>query len=254
MKYLFAFLFFGVSIFCNAQKNDSIQDRHNIIKLNLVSSALFTNSVVFSYERMIKTRPNHSWGVMGGAMRFPTVADFGSSIHVKDETKKTGFVVGGEYRLYLKKENKFPAPHGVYIGPYVNYYFFRNDRNLTYTPKDSQTTTSALLKTDINVLNIGAQLGYQFVFKNRWTVDMVIFGPSIAYYGMKLNLDGDFDLTEEEILQDEILAALTEKFPLIKDLLTEKDVKLQGKNTTWSAGFRYQLNVGYRFARIGKKK
>jgi hypothetical protein len=250
MKYLFAFLFFGGTIFCSAQKKDSIQLRHNTIKLNLVSSAIFTNSVVFSYERV--TKRNQSWVLTAGVMRFPTLADFGSSIHVKDETKKTGFVLGGEYRFYLKKENKYPAPHGVYIGPYTNYYLFSNDRNLTYTSSDGQTTTSALLKTDISVLNIGAQVGYQFVIKNRWTIDLVIFGPSVAYYGMKLNLDGDFDLTEEEILENEILAALTDRFPLIKDLLTDKDVKLQGTNSSWSAGFRYQLNVGYHFGRRKK--
>jgi hypothetical protein len=176
MKYLIAFLFFGGSIFCSAQKSDSVQLRRNSIKLNLVSSAIFSNSVVFSYERV--TKPNQSWVLTAGAMRFPTLADFGSSIKVKDETKHTGYVVGGEYRFYLKKENKYPAPHGVYVGPYVTYYYFGNDRNLEYTSPEDQSVTKALLKTELNVLNIGAQLGYQFVIKNRWTIDMVIIGPS----------------------------------------------------------------------------
>jgi len=250
MKYLATFLFFGTAIFCNAQKGDSTVQRRNTIKLNLITSAIFQNSTALSYERV--TKPNQSWVITVGNMRFPTLADFGSSIHVKDETQKSGFLVGGEYRFYLKKENKYPAPHGVYIGPYVNYYLFKNSRNLEYTSPDDQTTSSAILKTDINVLNIGAQLGYQFVIKNRWTIDMVIFGPSMAHYSMKLGLDGDFEITEEEILENEILTALTDKFPIIKDLITDKDVTLQGRNSTWSAGFRYQLNVGYHFGRRKK--
>ncbi len=250
MRYILTSLIVVAVLSCKAQQKDSTFTRLNTIKLNLISSALFSNSIVLSYERV--TKPNQSWGIMAGAMRFPTVADFGSSINVKDETKKTGFVLGGEYRFYLKKENKYHAPRGVYIGPYANYYFFRNDRSLAYTSPDDQTVTNALLKTDINVINIGAQLGYQFVIKNRWTIDMVIIGPSMAYYSMKLKLDGDFDISEEDILENEILKALTDKFPVVKDLLTDRDVNLQGRNSAWSAGFRYQLNVGYHFGR--KKK
>jgi hypothetical protein len=152
----------------------------------------------------------------------------------------------------LKKENKHRAPHGVYIGPFATYYFFNNERSLTYTSPETQVTSNANLKMDINVLNIGAQIGYQFVIKNRWTIDMVFLGPSVANYTMKLKLDSDLDF-DESILENEILAALVDRFPIVGDLLTDQTVKLQGRNSQWAGGFRYQLNVGYHFGRKKKK-
>jgi hypothetical protein len=249
MRYILTTFAIVLVVRCSAQQADSVQTHLNTIKVNLISSAIFRNSLVGSYERVLK--PRQSLGVMVGVVRFPTIADFGSLIHVVDDNKQTGFVVGAEYRFYLKKENKYLAPRGVYVGPYATYYGFKNDRALTYTSPDTQATTDALLTMDIKVLNIGAQLGYQFVIKNRFTIDLVIIGPSLANYQLKSTLEGDFDVTEEEILENEILAALTARFPGLKDLLTDKNLDLRGDNAAWSAGFRYQLNIGYRF---GKRK
>jgi hypothetical protein len=250
MKYFIAFFMFLALTLCNAQKQDSVPVRLNTIKFNLVSSALFKNSAVLSYERV--TKPNQSFAVMAGVVFFPTFRDFGSTIKVKDDTKKNGFVFGGEYRFYLAKENKYAAPHGVHVGPYINYFHFLNDRSLTFTSSDGQTTSNALLSTEINILNIGAQLGYQFIIGNRWAIDLIFIGPSVSQYGMKVDLGGGFDADEEAILENEIVAALVKRFPLIKDLITDQTVQLHGTTQQWSAGFRYQMNVGYHFGR--KKK
>jgi len=252
MKYFFVFLFALTFTISEGQKRDSLPHRLNTIKLNLVSRWLYSNSYVFSYERI--TKPNQSFAVMGGVVNFPSIADFGSSIKVKEERKKKGYVYGGEYRFYLQKENKFAAPHGVFVGPYVNYFHFSNDRTLVYTPPGNTTTSSALMTMDLNVLNIGAQLGYQFVIKDRWTIDLVFIGPSISNYSVKLKVNGDFDVSEQDILESEILSALVNRFPLIGDLLTDQSVKVQGKTQQWAGGFRYQANVGYHFGRKNKKK
>jgi len=251
MKYTFLLLVVLIASVCTAQKQDTLPARRNIIKLNLTTRWLYSNSTVLSYERI--TRPHQSFAVMAGVVNFPTIADFGSRIKVKEETKKRGYVYGGEYRFYLMKENKFAAPHGVFIGPYMNFFHFSNHRNLTYTSPGTTTSSSALMKMDLNVLNIGAQLGYQFVIKNRWTIDLVFIGPSISNYSVKIDLDGDFDVSEEEILESEILSALVDRFPLVGDLLTDKAVKAHGKTERWAPGFRYQFNVGYHFGRKKKK-
>jgi hypothetical protein len=166
---------------------------------------------------------------------------------VTDNTKHSGYVVGGEYRFYLKKENKYQAPHGVFIGPYANYFFFNNERK--FTSQDG--LSEAILDSKINVLNVGFQLGYQFVIKNRWTIDMIFLGPSASRYSLGLDLSGNFD--DESVLENEIIAALVDRFPLIKDLITDKNVDLHGTTSSWSGGFRYQLNVGYHFGRHKKR-
>jgi hypothetical protein len=224
---------------------DSTSSRLNTIKLNLVSSLLYSNSVALSYERMVK--PTQSWAVMAGYVQFPQFGTM-SSFTVRDEDSNAGFVVGGEYRFYLKKENKYAAPHGIYVGPFANYFEFSNGRSLTYTTP-AGTLLEGKLNSKIDVVNIGFQVGYQFVFKDRWTIDMIFIGPSLSSYSLKMKLDGNFGLTEEDILEHELLAALTDRFPLIKDLISKETVDVNGTKSKWGGGFRYQLNVGYRFGR-----
>lgn len=251
MKYIQALLFVLISSLCQAQKQDSLATRKNIIKINLMSSALYRNSAAFSYERV--TWPNQSVAVMLGIVKFPTIASFGSFIHVQDDTKKNGSVVGLEYRFYFKRENKYKAPHGLHAGPYINNFHFKNDRSIVYTPADGQPPSNAMLYSDINILNVGAQMGYQFIIGNRWAIDVVFIGPSVSHYSLKQRLDGDFEVDEEDILQNEMLTALAKRFPIIKDLLVDQTVNLHGTTQQWSAGFRYQLNVGYHFGRKKKK-
>jgi hypothetical protein len=53
-------------------------------------------------------------------------------------------------------------------------------------------------------------------------------------------------------LRDKFLAALTDRFPLIKDLLGNESVDVHGTSSKWAGGFRYQMNIGYRFGRAKK--
>ncbi len=71
-----------------------------------------------------------------GYQEFPKLISFGGGVNGEKEDKRIGYKVGGEYRFYLKKENKFLAPRGVYLGPYVSYLFFNNERGLTIENDD----------------------------------------------------------------------------------------------------------------------
>ncbi|MDH4091213.1 MAG: hypothetical protein OEV74_07195 [Cyclobacteriaceae bacterium] len=245
MRYIVAFIFILASTFCDAQLQDSARTRLNTIKVNLMTSFIYANSGAISFERV--TKPNESWSATIGYVQFPKLGRLGSGTTVSDKDNRGGYVIGGEYRFYLKKENKFQAPHGVFIGPYTNYFFFKNDRTLTSADGLSQ----AVLDSKITVLNIGFQLGYQFVIKNRWTIDLIFLGPSVSRYNIGLDLTGDFDA--DTILENEIVAALADRFPLIKDLITDQSVNLNGTTSKWSGGFRYQVNVGYHFGRSKKR-
>jgi hypothetical protein len=41
------------------------------------------------------------------------------------------------------------------------------------------------VKGNFYIFNIGVELGYQFVFWKRLTLDFVLIGPAISYYGGK---------------------------------------------------------------------
>lgn len=235
----------------NAQENDDGLSRRNTIKYHFISTALYEDeSFVLSYERI--TKPNQSFAIMAGVVQFPLSVNLGSIVNVTSDGAKNGFMFGGEYRFFLKKENKYPAPRGVFIGPYANTYRFGNDRTFTITPQDGSPPKEAILTSNISVINIGFQMGYQFVLNNRWTIDMVFIGPSISRYHLKARLDGDFDIDEEDLIGHELLLGLLDRFPLLKELLEDEEIDLQGSNNKWAPGFRYQLNLGYRFG--GGKK
>ncbi len=235
----------------SAQNNKDSLGRRNTIKYHVISTALYIDSYVLSYERIVK--PNQSFAIMAGFLQFPLSANLGSIINVTSDDSKNGQMLGGEYRFYLKKENKYPAPHGVFIGPYANLYRFDNDRTLRITPPDGSPPTQGVLASNISVFNIGFQMGYQFVLNNRWTIDMVFIGPSLSQYRLKANLDGDFDPEEGDLIKKELLLGLLDRFPLLKELLDDKEIDLSGSTSRWAPGFRYQLNFGYRFGG-GKKR
>jgi opacity protein-like surface antigen len=222
--------------------------RKNGIKLDVTSHLLYRSAFILSYERVLK--PNQTFAVMGGYQQFPKLTSLGSGIESTKDDERTGFKVGGEYRFYLKKENKYLAPHGVYIGPYLSYLYFKNERNIQVT-SETGTKTDAYLKSNINVFNVGFQAGYQFVINDRFTIDLTFIGPSMARYGAKFQLDGNFDVDEEHEYQNEILKAMVDRFPMLDDLIKDKEVDANGKSNSWSFGYRYQVLLGYRF---GHKK
>ena len=131
---------------------DAIENRRNTIKLDLTSNLLFRNALNFSYERV--RRPNQTYAITVGYQEFPKLTSIGTGIVTTDDSKKrTGFKVGGEYRFYLKKENKYQAPHGVYIGPYASYLNFNNERDLRITA-DNGTVQLTLFSNQISTYSI----------------------------------------------------------------------------------------------------
>lgn len=229
--FLMAFSVFG-------QESDTLKYRRNIVKLDLTSYMLYRQAVVFSYERVVK--PHQTWGVTVGYERFPAVAQ--SSLTKEDNGG--GYKYGGEYRFYLAKENKYAAPRGIYIGPYYTSHAFNSKRFLEV--EHDGVTDKATLNSQLRVHNFGAQLGYQFVFNDRWTIDLVLVGPSFSNYRAKMRLEGDFTFDPEDI-QNEYLLELIDQFPILEDILTGQEVDAKGKVDTWALGYRYQFLIGYRF-------
>lgn len=250
IPYLILFFTLTLSIHqANAQQADDYEERKNTIKIDVTGDLYYRRSAIFSYERL--TKPNQSFAFTAGYMEFPKLTSLGDNIKSTRDVKRSGFKVGGEYRFYLAKENKYSAPRGVYIGPYLSYLSFTNQRNIEST-LESGEVKSGFLKTDLDVMNIGVQLGYQFVLNNRWTIDLVFIGPSVSRYAAKLSIDGNYNIDEEELLQNEIIQKLISKFPLLEDLIQDKTVDANGKLDSWAYGYRYQFLIGYHFGR--KKK
>jgi len=230
-----------------AAQDSVFTSRRNTIKLDITSHWLYRNAVVLNYERVINNK--RTWSVMAGYQQLPQLHSFGTNIAVTRDTREAGFKFGGEYRFYLARENKYPAPRGVYLGPYFTYLNFANEQAIVVDV--SGTTETANLNTRLSVANLGVQLGYQFVFNDRWTFDISFLGPSFSYYHAEVGLDGSYTFNPDDI-SNEILKELINRFPALGDLLGGSSVVSQGKADKWAYGFRYQLQVGYRFGKNNK--
>lgn len=254
MKQLICLVVIFISVYplAQAQKGDTTF-RKNTIKLDLTSYWLYRNSLVFSYERVTKNKPYQTWSITAGYQQFPSLVGSlldSDSIKIKRESSARGLKLGGEYRFYLMKENKYRAPRGVYFGPYTSFHNYSNTRAIEVVNADGGIE-KAMLDTDLNILNIGVQLGYQFVLNNRWAIDLVFIGPSVSNYAFKANLEGNFTFDPDEVT-NEVVLGLIDKFPAFEELVNEGEITSKGKFSRWGYGYRYQFQIGYHFGR--KKK
>ena len=243
-QFVLVLCIFALSNQLNAQDSSVQPDRRNTIKLDITSHFLYRNALILSFERTVK--PSQSFSITAGYQEFPSASVLGQGIFVKDDRKRNGYKFGGEYRFYLKKENKHLAPRGVYIGPYFTTHSFKNERVIEFD--NNGTPEQAVLDSKFSILNVGFQLGYQFVLNNRWSIDLVFVGPSISHYRYKLDLTSTYTFDKENI-QNEIILDLIDRFPLLEDVIDDKEAIDKGGLNSWSFGYRYQLQIGYHFGR-----
>jgi len=224
-----------------------VNEHPNIVKVSISSWLLYPSSFHMGYERVLNQ--NHSIYIFGGYNEFPIKLNLGiQNTNFTAARNKTGYSIGAEYRFYLPKENKYSGPHGIYLAPYISYYDFSSNNTLTHTDSNGNKT-SASLAMNIDLLNIGFELGYQFVIGKRFIIDAEMFGPSFTYYSFKANMNGNIaGSTQNETLQA-VLDALKAKFPLLSDLSSSKEVVSSGSATEKfpAIGFRYAVSIGYKF-------
>jgi hypothetical protein len=218
----------------------------NSVKINITNPMIFgTNCYMIGYERTIGD--HQSFEVNIGRFSLPKLVSVNTdSIKELSKTSSSrGFHISGEYRFYLSKENKYKAPHGVYIGPYFTYNNYSRYFDMTATTPSFTGDLNAKLKIDIGT--VGFQMGYQFIFWNRVSLDMVLFGPGIAAYKFKTELSTTLDPDQESELFQKINDALASKIPGYDLVLSPGTFEKTGSMKTTSLGFRYVIMLGIRF-------
>lgn len=218
----------------------------NSVRFNLTNPMIFgDNCFMIGYERTIG---NHqSFSVNLGRFSLPKVFSINTD-SIKDLTKDTrskGFHASVDYRFYLAKENKFNSPHGIYIGPYFTY----NSYTRYFDLKANTEAFTGELNADLSfrAATIGFQLGYQFIFWNRVTLDMVLFGPGVGAYKVKASLDTNLDPDTEAELFKKINEVLQEKIPGYSLAINSGTFEKSGTYNTTGLGFRYIVMLGFRF-------
>lgn len=224
---------------------DSLQ-RRNVIKFNPTPMLLWGNvkNVTISYERLIK--PNQSVALQVGYLLFPRLTgDTLAGLVSLTTSHKNGVNVSVDYRYYPFSRNRRPAPDGLYVGGYLSYYGFnfKNNFDILHTTVDQ----NGAFEGKLNIGNLGFELGYQFLFWKRLSLDLLMFGPSISYYNAAFDVSGNLDESQIEDINKELVDKLLNRFPLLKSLFSGETLTFTGVRSSLNTGFRYSIQVGFAF-------
>jgi hypothetical protein len=244
------FLAFFSVISANGQdyKSDSSwkHSHKNIVRYNLSSALLFgiDKTFILGYERILK--PNQSISINAGTIVLPKIATISTdSFSLGKDLKNKGYNISLDYRFYLGKLNKYNAPRGVYIGPWYSFNRFMRDNQWDFVTNSNQRT--ATTNTEFNIHSFGVELGYQFVFWNRFALDLVMVGPGMGIYNVKAQFDSDLTEGEKEQLRQALSDVISNRFPGMNYVLDGKQLDANGKLGVTSVGFRYIIHIGFSF-------
>lgn len=226
-------------------QDDSVKSFKNTVKFNITNPMLFGWKYnVFGYERVIKEHQTAT--VTIGRVAFPRFGNnYADSIGITDEMNDKGFNFSVDYRFYLRKENKYSAPRGVYIGPYYAYNHF--SRELSWDLNTTNFQGQVISTVNLNANFIGAQLGYQFILWDRLSIDMILMGPGRWFFNMKSEFSTSLSAEDEELLLETLNEKIQEKFPGSNIVFKGEGFSAKKNVSTSTTGLRYLINIGFRF-------
>ena len=243
---LFMIMLVTVNAAFSQDTNNVLKDRKNGIKFNLTNPMFFgSNNYILGYERTVGKHQSFSLNVGTFSLGRIVNIDTDSVKEIKKDVKSRGISFSGDYRFYLSKENKYNAPHGIYIGP----YFASNSFTRDFSLEANTASFTGQLDADFlfRISTIGFQLGYQFIFWDRVSLDMILFGPGISHYKLKAQLKTTLDPDQEEEIFQKINEKLGEIIPGYDRVIKPGTFEKTGSKNTTGMGYRYIVMVGYRF-------
>lgn len=218
--------------------------KRNILKWNMTPFLLWSmKNVNLSYERVIN--PNRSASINAGFFVLPILGTF-DSLNIESDVKRSGFTVSGDYRFYIMKRNKNTAPDGLYWGPFVSYHYNQFENAITVI-NNPTIEGQLILSGNYNIFSAGVEMGYQFVIKEKLIIDLVFLGPSLSIYSGGLRLDGEVSSENYDDYLNAIKDILMNKIPIFSEFIDDREFNDKGVSTNIGIGFRYLLQIGYRF-------
>lgn len=223
---------------------DQVKNYKNIVRANLTNPMIFGGkSYILGYERL--TWKSQSFSINFGITGLSSKSVYSSSGELSRTSENSGYHLSADYRFYLKKENKYPAPRGIYIGPY---YSFNNFRRLnTWELNSSSFQGEVSTDVKLNIHSVGCELGYQFILWKRLALDFVLLGPGFARYSLSANINTTLNADDQEELIRKINDELASRFPGYSVIIDQNEFKKTGKVDTNALSFRYIIHLGFRF-------
>ena len=217
----------------------------NVIKFNPTPMLLWDMSnITICYERLIKK--DQSLVIQAGYLAFPNIVDDTviNLLAVYDRSR-SGVNLAFDYRYYPFARNRRPAPDGLYIGGYISYYGLKSNNkfDILNTTVDQQGSIDANLR----IANLGFELGYQFIFWKRFSLDLLMFGPSYSMISTNINIRGDLDPEQIQDIDQELIDKLLNLFPHLETVFSDDGLQYSGRKTKFSPLLRYSISLGVHF-------
>ncbi len=220
-------------------------DRKNTIYLNFTNRLIFNDAYIIGYERVLK--PHRTFSINIGTISLPRFTDKSTNdtVQLLGGSGNKGFHISADYRFYLSKENKFEAPRGVYLGPFYSYNYA--ERANQWNLNTSTFTGGVNTKMSLSIHTVGLQFGYQFVLWERLALDFALLGPGIGIYDIKASINTNLSEDQKQLFYEKLNSFLEEKIPGYDRVIDEGEFNNKGSTNTTSIGYRYMINLGYRF-------
>lgn len=159
--------------------------RKNSVKFLPVNLAF--NSVSFEYERMISPKNSLLIGI-----GLPTNASYSDKFFFDNgdpqdmpQNDQLGvFALRAAYRHYTGKSG---LPKGFYLSPYLKYQAMNASADIDEEDDMGNSYTNQV-ELKVNTMNLGFQLGYQFLIGKRVNIDFYFLGLEAGLAGV----DGSF--------------------------------------------------------------
>lgn len=244
---LLAVVFLTPVVFAQDHSTDTVAKK-NTIRLNLSNPFVYgRKAIILGYERQLGN--NKSFSVNIGGMSLPRLKYIGNStedsVILLKNVMDGGFHFSTDFRFYLKKENKYATPRGLYVGPYLLYNRMRKTNSWDYTTTAFVGDFSTDLST--KMLVVGGQVGYQFPIGKYFSIDMVMVGPGLGFYKYNIELNTTMKKEQQSFLFKTLNDFVGQYIPAYRKLNNEGVLNFTGESRKVSWGYRYIIHIGYRF-------
>ena len=177
-KLLVIFVLAGLALLGSAQDQDSMAlKRKNVLKFLPVN--LSFQSTSFEFERMINGKNSFTLGI-----GLPNQKSLIDKYGLKEETdpKFEKLELGTmhvrlAYRHYAGQRR---LPNGFYIEPYLKYQDIKGNSKISGIDNNN-LPYSGTLDVKLNTMNVGFQLGAQFLIAKRIAVDFYFLGLEAGF-------------------------------------------------------------------------
>ena len=190
MKKLFVLVFLMSWVsFVIAQDEEPITvERNNVIKF-LPANIPF-QTISFEYERMVNANNSLTLGI-GLPNQKSIMGKYGLDNSSDFKTAEFGTMfIRAAYRHYSGYQM---LPKGFYIEPYLKYQNIKGNGSFTGSIDQTNGSYKGTLDLNLNTINIGFQLGAQFLIAKRITLDLYFLGLEAGI------LNGDVNATSDQL-------------------------------------------------------